>query len=170
MNLELNETLQSTVDGLTENFSDKLIEVYQSTGSTFVRVEADAIVEICKYLKEKQHFIFLCDVFGNDRYTTDERFEVVYNMMNLRTQTRLFVKVRVEEENPTVDSVTSVWKSAGWNEREVFDMFGIKFENHPDLRRIFMPEDFEYYPLRKEFPLLGIPGSIELPNTTPDTE
>ena len=170
MNLELNETLQSTVDGLTENFSDKLIEVYQSTGSTFVRVEADAIVEICKYLKEKQHYIFLCDVFGNDRYTTDERFEVVYNMMNLRTQTRLFVKVRVEEENPTVDSVTSVWKAAGWNEREVYDMFGIKFENHPDLRRIFMPEDFEYYPLRKEFPLLGIPGSIELPNTTPDTE
>jgi len=170
MSLELNETLQVVVDGLTENFSDKLIEVYQSSGSTFARIEADAIVDVCKYLKEKQHFVFLCDVFGNDRYTTDERFEVVYNLMNLRTQTRLFLKVRVEGQNPTVQSVTSIWKSAGWNEREVFDMFGVKFENHPDLRRIFMPEDFEYYPLRKEFPLLGIPGSIELPNTTPDTE
>lgn len=170
MSLELNETLQATVDGLTEHFSDKLIEVYQSSGSTFARVEADAIVEVCKYLKEKQHFIFLCDVFGNDRYTTDERFEVVYNMMNLRTQTRLFVKVRVEEENPTVDSVTSIWKAAGWNEREVYDMFGVHFNNHPDLRRIYMPEDFEYFPLRKEFPLLGIPGSLELPNTTPDSE
>ena len=77
MSLELNETLQSVVDGLTELFSDTLIEVYQSSGDTFVRVEADSIVEICKYLKEKQHFIFLCDVFGIDRYTTNERFEVV---------------------------------------------------------------------------------------------
>ncbi|MBO6621197.1 MAG: NADH-quinone oxidoreductase subunit C [Balneola sp.] len=170
MSLELNDTLQTLVDGLTETFSDKLIEVYQSSGDTFVRVEADSILEISKYLKEKQHFVFLCDVFGNDRYTSDERFEVVYNLMNLRTQTRVFIKVRVEEENPTLESVSSVWKAAGWNEREVYDMFGVRFENHPDLRRIFMPEDFEYFPMRKEFPLLGIPGSIELPNTTPDTE
>ncbi len=170
MSLELNDTLQTLVDGLTENFSDKLIEVYQNSGDTFVRVEADSILEISKYLKEKQHFVFLCDVFGNDRYTSDERFEVVYNLMNLRTQTRVFIKVRVEEENPTLESVSSVWKAAGWNEREVYDMFGVRFENHPDLRRIFMPEDFEYFPMRKEFPLLGIPGSIELPNTTPDTE
>ena len=170
MSLELNETLQTLVDGLTENFSDKLIEVYQSSGDTFIRVEADSIVEISKYLKEQQHFVFLCDIFGNDRYTSDERFEVVYNLMNLRTQTRVFVKVRVEEENPTLESVTSIWKAAGWNEREVYDMFGVRFENHPDLRRIFMPEDFEYFPMRKEFPLLGIPGSLELPNTTPDTE
>ncbi|MEO9884086.1 MAG: NADH-quinone oxidoreductase subunit C [Balneola sp.] len=170
MSLELNETLQTLVDGLTENFSDKLIEVYQSSGDTFIRVEADSIVEISKYLKEKQHFVFLCDVFGNDRYTSDERFEVVYNLMNLRTQTRVFIKVRVEEENPSLESVSSVWKAAGWNEREVYDMFGVRFENHPDLRRIFMPEDFEYFPMRKEFPLLGIPGSLELPNTTPDTE
>ena len=170
MSLELNETLQTLVDGLTENFSDKLIEVYQSSGDTFIRVEADSIVEISKYLKEQQHFVFLCDVFGNDRYTSDERFEVVYNLMNLRTQTRVFIKVRVEEENPSLESVSSVWKAAGWNEREVYDMFGVRFENHPDLRRIFMPEDFEYFPMRKEFPLLGIPGSLELPNTTPDTE
>jgi len=170
MSLELNDTLQTLVDGLTENFSDKLIEVYQSSGDTFVRVVADSILEISKYLKEKQHFVFLCDVFGNDRYTSDERFEVVYNLMNLRTQTRVFIKVRVEEENPTLESVSSVWKAAGWNEREVYDMFGVRFENHPDLRRIFMPEDFEYFTMRKEFPLLGIPGSIELPNTTPDTE
>ncbi|HAH50780.1 MAG TPA: NADH-quinone oxidoreductase subunit C [Balneola sp.] len=170
MSLDLNETLQAVVDGLSENFSDKLIEVYQSSGDTFIRVEADSILEISKYLKEKQHFVFLCDVFGNDRYTSDERFEVVYNLMNLRTQTRIFVKARVEEENPTIESVSSIWKAAGWNEREVYDMFGVRFENHPDLRRIFMPEDFEYFPMRKEFPLLGIPGSIELPNTTPDTE
>lgn len=170
MDLELSETLQKVVDGLSSDFSDKFIGVYQSTGDTFVRVEADAIVDICRYLKNEQHFIYLTDVFGTDRFTSEERFEVVYNLISLRDRERIFLKVRLPEEDPTIESITDVWKSASWMEREVFDMFGVKFENHPDFRRIYMPEDFDYYPLRKEFPLLGIPGSIELPNTTPDTE
>lgn len=170
MSLELNETLQGVVDGLTDKFSDKLIEVYQSSDDTFIRIEADAIVDICSYLNSEHHFIYLSDIIGTDRFTSDERFEVIYNLMNLRTQTRLFVKIRVPEEEPVVNSVTGVWLSAGWNEREVFDMFGVRFEGHPDHRRIFMPEDFDYFPMRKEFPLLGIPGSLELPNTTPDSE
>jgi len=170
MSLDLNETLQTVVDGLTEEFPEKLIEVYQSSGDTFIRVEADAIVEVCKYLKEKQHFVYLIDVFGVDRYTSDERFEVVYNLMNLRKQQRLFLKIRVPEEDPVADSITGIWPNANWNEREVYDMFGVRFNNHPDHRRIYLPEDFEYFPLRKEFPLLGIPGSIDLPNTTPDPE
>jgi len=66
--------------------------------------------------------------------------------------------------------VTGIWPGANWKEREVYDMFGIRFENHPDLRRMYLPEDFQYYPLRKEFPLLGVPGSIPLPNTTPDAD
>jgi len=170
MSLDLNETLQTVVDGLTEEFPEKLIEVYQSSGDTFIRVEADAIVEVCKYLNEKQHFVYLIDVFGVDRYTSDERFEVVYNLMNLRKQQRLFLKIRVPEEDPVADSITGIWPNANWNEREVYDMFGLRFNNHPDHRRIYLPEDFEYFPLRKEFPLLGIPGSIDLPNTTPDPE
>jgi NADH-quinone oxidoreductase subunit C len=170
MSLELNETEQAVVDGLSSDYSEDLIEVYQSCEHTYIRIEAKNIIEILKYLKEKQHFIFLCDIIGTDRYTSDERFEVIYNIMNLRTQDRIFVKIRVEEENPTVQSATSIWTSAGWFEREIFDMYGVRFENHPDHRRMYMPEDFEYFPLRKEFPLLGIPGSIELPNTTPDTE
>lgn len=170
MSLELSESLQKTVDGLSDKYPDDLIEVYQSSGDTFVRVEASSIVDICRYLKEEQHFIYLTDIFGTDRFTSSERFEVVYQLVSLRNRERLFVKVRLEEENPEVESVTDVWRSANWMEREVYDMFGVQFKNHPDFRRIYMPEDFEYYPLRKEFPLLGIPGSIELPNTTPDTE
>ncbi|MDR9416490.1 MAG: NADH-quinone oxidoreductase subunit C [Gracilimonas sp.] len=170
MSLELTKTVQKVVDGLSSEFSEDLIEVYNSSGHTYVRVESENIKEILSYLKKQHHFIFLCDIIGTDRYTSDERFEVIYNIMNLRTQDRIFVKVRVNEENPVVNSITSIWTSAGWMEREAYDMFGIRFEGHPDLRRIFMPEDFEYFPLRKEFPLLGIPGSIELPNTTPDTE
>ncbi len=170
MDLELSETLQNVVDGLSENYTDSFIEVYQSTGDTVIRVEADVIVDICRYLKNEQHFIYLTDVFGTDRFTSEERFEVIYNLISLRNRERLFVKVRLPEEEPVLESVADIWKSASWMEREVYDMFGIRFTDHPDFRRIYMPEDFNYYPMRKEFPLLGIPGSIELPNTTPDTE
>jgi NADH-quinone oxidoreductase subunit C len=170
MSLELSESLQPVIDALSEKYSDEVIHVYQSSGDTYVRVGTDSIVEICTFLKEEHHFIYLTDVFGIDRYTSEERFEVVYNIVSLRDGTRLFVKIRCEEENPEVDSVAGIWKAADWAEREAYDMFGIRFRNHPDLRRMYMPEDFRYFPLRKEFPLLGIPGSIELPNTTPDTE
>ncbi len=170
MSLDLNKTEQGVVDGLSSDFSEDLIEVYQSCDHTYIRVEAENIIDILKYLKEKHHFIFLSDIIGTDRYTSDERFEVIYNIMNLRTQDRIFVKIRVEEENPQVPTATSLWTSAGWFEREIYDMYGVRFEGHPDHRRMYLPEDFEYFPLRKEFPLLGIPGSIELPNTTPDTE
>lgn len=170
MSLKLTEALQKTVDSLTQTFADKVIEVYQSSGDTFIRVETDAIIDISNHLKNELHYIYLSDVFGIDRYTSEERFEVVYNLLSLRDQTRVFIKIRCEEEKPEVESVTSVWPAAGWPEREVFDMFGVKFRNHPDMRRIFLPEDFQYYPLRKEFPLLGIPGSIELPSTTPDSD
>lgn len=170
MELTLNNIEQTVVDGVSEKFPEDLHDVYQSCEHTYLRVEADHILTILSYIKEEHHFIYLTDIVGTDRYTSDQRFEVIYNLMNLRTQDRIFVKIRLPEKNPTVSSLTSVWTSAGWMEREVFDMYGIRFDDHPDHRRIFMPEDFEYFPLRKEFPLLGIPGSIELPNTTPDTE
>ncbi|WP_445665966.1 NADH-quinone oxidoreductase subunit C [Fodinibius sp. AD559] len=170
MDLELSKTLQNTVDKLSEKFADSFVKVYQSTGDTFILVEPHNIVEICRYLKEELHYIYLNDIFGIDRFTLEERFEVVYNLISLRSREKLFLKVRLPEEEPVMDSITDVWKSASWMEREVYDMFGVKFNNHPDFRRIFMPEDYNYYPLRKEFPLLGIPGSIELPNSTPDTE
>jgi len=85
----------------------------------------------------------------------------------LNENKRIRIKCRVEEEDPTVDSVVDIWPSANWFEREQYDMLGIKFKNHPDLRRMYMPEDFEYFPLRKEFPLIGIPGSIEMPEKDP---
>lgn len=166
----LTEELQKTIDGLTESFPESIINVYQSSGDTFVHVEPDRITDICAYLKQEQHFIYLTDVFGADRFTTEQRFEVFYNLVSLRHRQRLFVKAWLEEEDPVIDSITGLWKSANWFEREVYDMFGIRFNNHPDMRRIYMPEDYRYFPLRKEFPLLGIPGSIDLPGTTPDTE
>lgn len=170
MALELNEQLQKVIDGLSEEFPEALLDVYQSSGDTFIRVTPESNVDVCRYLKEEFHFIYLADVFGTDRFTSEDRFEVVYNLISLRDRQRLFVKVWLPEEDPHIESVTSLWESANWFERQTYDMFGVTFTNHPDMRRIYMPEDFEYFPLRKEFPLLGIPGSIELPSTTPDTE
>jgi len=168
--MELSPELQKVYDGLKDTFESDYEVTEQYRGDTIIRVKPDHIVDICNYLKEKHHFVYLADIFGTDRFTSDDRFEVIYNIVSLKTQQRLFLKTRCEEENPHLNSVTSVWPAANWFERETYDMFGIVFENHPDLRRMFMPEDFDYHPLRKEFPLLGIPGSIELPSSTPDTE
>jgi NADH-quinone oxidoreductase subunit C len=170
MELNLSPALQKVADDLTENFPDHISDFYQSSGDTFVRISADSVINICTQLKDEHRFLILTDVIGTDRYTSEDRFEVIYNLISLRDRERLFVKVWLPEENPEVESVTRIWKSANWLEREVYDMFGIRFLNHPDHRRIYMPEDFQYFPLRKEFPLLGIPGSIEMPNTTPDKE
>lgn len=170
MSLELSELKQRVVDTLNEKFNDDIIEVYQSTGDVYIQVKPSSIVSITTLLRDELSYIYLSDIFGIDRYTSEERFEVVYNLVSLKNGDRLFLKVRCEEENPQVESLSGVFKAANWFEREVFDMFGIRFSNHPDLRRMFMPEDFQYFPLRKEFPLLGIPGSIELPSTTPDSE
>jgi NADH-quinone oxidoreductase subunit C len=81
----------------------------------------------------------------------------------LKTKHRIRLKTFTEEENPKVPTVTGVWGTANWHERETYDMFGIIFEGHPDLRRMYMPDEFEYHPLRKDFPLMGIPGSLDLP-------
>jgi NADH-quinone oxidoreductase subunit C len=170
MALELTDFLQDVVNSLSSDFTDAFVKVYQSTGDTFVRIEPGATLEICGYLKEQHHFIYLADIFGTDRFTSEDRFEVIYNLVSLRNRERLFLKAWLPEENPEIQSVFPVWEAADWYERQVYDMLGITFANHPDMRRIYMPEDFDYFPLRKEFPLLGIPGSIELPSSTPDTE
>lgn len=170
MELDLSDTLQNVVDGLTADYSEAVVDVYQSSGDTFIRIEPDHIIDVAKALKDDYHYIYLTDILGADRFTSDLRFEVIYNLVCLRHRDRLFLKVWLEEQDPTVESVTQVWDNANWHERQVYDMFGVRFTNHPDMRRIYMPEDFDYHPLRKEFPLLGIPGSIELPSSTPDTE
>lgn len=147
---------------------EDLLDIRQDYRYPLILLDRKRIHETCRFMKEDLHFIYLVEMLGTDRYTSDDRFEVIYHMISLREQQRFFLKVRVEEEKPALPTVTDIWKAAGWHEREIYDMFGIRFEGHPDLRRIYMPEDFAYHPLRKEFPLLGIPGSLELPNTTPD--
>jgi NADH-quinone oxidoreductase subunit C len=97
----------------------------------------------------------LSTVTAVDRYPSEPRFEVVYHLHSIARNQRLRLKCRLPGENPVIDSATVVWRSANWYEREVFDMFGIHFLNHPDPRRILMPEDWEGHPLRKDYPIAG---------------
>ena len=147
------------------------IKIQTYAGELTFIVEQSELFSFLKNLKEKAGFNYLVDIVSIDHYTDDEyRFEILYNIYNLDKNIRIRVKSRLKGEFPEVESVVFLWKSANWYEREVYDMMGIKFKNHPDLRRIYLPEDFEYYPLRKEFPQLGIPGSLPLPDKDPPKE
>lgn len=157
-NLEILSTLRSA-------FGDAILEQTEFRDELTVTVAKERIVEICAFLKENNgtRFQFLADLCGIDMNTPARRFGVVYNLYSYTNKLRIRLKTFTEEENPRVPSVTSIWGTANWHERETYDMFGIVFEGHPDLRRIYMPEDYEHYPLRKDFPLMGIPGSLPLP-------
>jgi NADH-quinone oxidoreductase subunit C len=113
------------------------------------------IVSVCGFLKYDQSFVRLSTVTAVDRYPGEPRFEVVYHLHSLERNERLRLKCRLPGTAPSIESVTSVWRSANWYERETFDLFGIDFLNHPDLRRILMPDNWEGHPLRKDYPITG---------------
>jgi NADH-quinone oxidoreductase subunit C len=120
-----------------------------------LEIAANEIAAVCIYLKNEQKFARLSTVTAVDWYPQEPRFEVVYHLHSPERNQRLRLKCRLAGANPEIDSVTVVWRGANWYERETFDLFGIRFRNHPDLRRIMLPEDWEGYPLRKDYPVTG---------------
>jgi NADH-quinone oxidoreductase subunit C len=127
-------------------------------GELTLEVDAAHIVAICRFLKDDLKFNRLSSVTAVDRYPQEPRFEIVYHLHSLARSERVRLKAPIssgEETLPEIDSVCSVWRGADWYEREVFDLFGVRFSNHPDLRRIMMPDDWEGYPLRKDYPVHG---------------
>lgn len=138
-------------------------EVSEYLDDLSIVIEEEEIVNIAKILKEDPElkFYLIEDITAIDWATRKNRFTVVYHIYSIDNNFRLRLKVNLSGDS--VQSVVPVWKGAEWYERETYDMYGIKFENNPDLRRMYMPQEFEYHPLRKEFPVLGIPGSLPLP-------
>lgn len=120
-------------------------------------VDRSALREACALLRENTAcpFNFLSDVTCVDWYPAEPRFEVVYHLLSIPKKERVRLKVRLNSSNPTTDSLTSIWPGANFFEREVFDLFGVRFAGHPQLRRIMMPEDWEGHPLRKDYPVEG---------------
>jgi NADH-quinone oxidoreductase subunit C len=120
-------------------------------------VEKDAIREACAILRDAREYPFnyLSDLTCLDWYPSEPRFEVVYHLLSISTKERVRLKTRLDGSSPALESVTSVWPSANFYEREVFDLFGVRFTGHPNLKRIMMPDDWEGYPLRKDYPVEG---------------
>lgn len=148
-------TLEQTTQALKAKFGDAIEAIETFRGETTVVVTADKVVDVLKHLRETPalNFRWLADVTAYDDYPEEPRFKVCYQIRNLMEPLNLRIKTAVGGETPTLASCTSVYPAAGWQERELFDMFGITFTGHPDLRRILMPSDWEGHPLRKDYPL-----------------
>ncbi len=153
-------TLAQTVEALKTRFNESLLGEKEFRGETTLTFKRDAIVEICSFSKQELAFDYLCDITSTDNFGEDPRFEVVYELYSMQTGQHLRLKCQVPEEECSIGSVTSVWKTANWHEREIYDMMGIRFNGHPDLRRILMWEGYPFYPLRKDFPLEGKPSEM----------
>ena len=125
-------------------------------GEVTIFVPRESIVDVCWVLKTKYDFDLLADICGADRGPEeDPRFEVNYHLFSTKHYNRLRLKVLLSEDEPNVTTVITVWKTANWHERETYDMFGVIFDGHPDLRRILLPSDFDGHALRKDYPLRG---------------
>ena len=124
-------------------------------GELTLEIAAGKIASVCGFLKYDLKFVRLSSVTAVDRYPNEPRFEVVYHLHSVERKERVRLKSRLPGIDPVIESVTGVWRGANWYEREVFDLFGIRFLNHPDLRRIMLPEGFEGHPLRKDYPITG---------------
>jgi NADH-quinone oxidoreductase subunit C len=133
---------------------DAIVNATAAADGPVLGVAREFIIPVCRLLKEEAGFERLSAVTAVDWWPRDPRFEVIYLLHSLRNAMRLRLSVRVGEETE-IDSVTQVWHSANWYEREVFDLFGIRFRNHPNLERIMMPADWEGHPLRKDYPVDG---------------
>ena len=146
---------------LKAKFGDLISEPTEFRGEITVKLsDAEKIVEACEFAKSKLGFEYLVDISSIDNYGEDPRWTMVYELRNLTNNAELRIKTDVSEEKSELPSVLGVWATSNWHEREIYDMMGIRFRGHPDLRRILMWEGYPYFPLRKDFPLAGKPTNV----------
>lgn len=154
---------------IKEKFPDQVVDVAEFRDQVSVIVKRDQIVAMLRYLHDDPLLSFdhLQDLTAADYLNKkDVRFEVVYNLYSIRFRHNIRIRAQVPDNDPKISSVVPIWAGANWHERECFDMFGIVFAGHPDLRRILMPEDWEGYPLRKDYPLKGFEFEKDWPGFT----
>ncbi len=150
--------MTAVIDQLQEELGAMALGVSQFRDNTRLHVPAERMYELLEKLKNEHGFDMLFELTAVDYLNFPDavdRFGVIYGLLNTESGERLYVKTMLNEPNLTLPSVFPLWKGADWMEREVFDMYGIHFEGHPNLRRILMPEEFVAFPLRKDYPLRG---------------
>jgi NADH-quinone oxidoreductase subunit C len=146
---------------LKAKFGDIVSEPVEFRGEITLKIsDAEQIFEVCRFAKHQLGFDFLVDISSVDNYGEDPRWTVIYHLRSMKSNVELRLKTDVSEEKSELPSVLAVWRSTNWHEREIYDMMGIRFRGHPDLRRILMWEGYPYHPLRKDFPLAGKPTDL----------
>ena len=155
----LTVTASELAQKLKARFGELLSEPTEFRGEISLQItDAESVVKVCAFAKQELGFDYLVDITSIDNYGQDPRWLVVYHLYGLAHRCYLRLATNVSEEKSELPTVTSVWRTADWHEREIYDMMGIRFRGHPDLRRILMWEGYPYFPLRKDFPLAGRPS------------
>jgi len=146
--------MSDAIQGIRERFPEAIREVVEYQGETTLVVDAATAKGILRFLRESEGFNYLADI-SSVHWPEEGRIDVVYVARNLKDTRQLRIRTALPVEDPSIETVTDVWRTANWLEREVYDLMGVVFLGHPDLRRILLPEDFDGYPLRKEYPMEG---------------
>jgi NADH-quinone oxidoreductase subunit C len=153
-------TPQEIFDSLGQACGEKLQDRTEFRGETTYAIAASDLREITKFSCAQLSFDYLLDITSIDNFGEEPRFEIVYHLYSIPHGAHLRLRVRVSEEVGAVDTISDIWPTADWHEREIYDMMGIKFNGHPDLRRILMWDGYPFFPLRKDFPLAGLPSDM----------
>ena len=153
-------TTEEAVASPEKLFGEKIQHKIEFRGETTFVIAASDLREIAKFHRDELSFDYLIDVTIIDNFGEDPRFEIVYHLYSMPHGVHLRLKLRVPEELGAVDTISDIWPTANWHEREAYDMMGIKFTGHPDLRRILMWDGYPFFPLRKDFPLEGLPSEM----------
>jgi NADH-quinone oxidoreductase subunit C len=153
-------TNQEAIESLGKSFDSKIQDKTEFRGETTLTIAAEHLREIAKFCRENLLFDYLLDITSIDNFGEEPRFEIVYHLYSMPYAAHLRVKLKVSEDVGALDTVSDIWPTANWHEREIYDMMGIKFNGHPDLRRILMWDGYPFFPLRKDFPLAGLPSDM----------
>ena len=146
------------LDSLTKVFGSKIQAKTEFRGETTITILRENLREVARLCRDDLSFDYLIDITSVDNFGEEPRFEIIYELYSMTLAVHLRLKLKLSEEIGALDTVSDIWPTANWHEREIYDMMGIKFNGHPDLRRILMWEGYPYFPLRKEFPLEGLPS------------
>ncbi|HEV3409491.1 MAG TPA: NADH-quinone oxidoreductase subunit C, partial [Chthoniobacterales bacterium] len=145
---------------LSKLFGERIKQKTEFRGETTFVIAKENWRELAKFCRDELSFDYLLDITSIDNFGEEPRFELVYELYSMTLAVHLRLKFAVSEDDPTADTVSDIWPTADWHEREVYDMMGLRFNGHPDLRRILMWEGYPYFPLWKEFPLEGLPSDM----------
>ena len=153
-------TGQELLNSLGKAFGSKVQGPTEFRGETTCAIAASDLHEIAKFCRDELSLDYLIDITSIDNFGEEPRFEIVYHLYSMPRASHLRLKLKVPEEAAAVDTVSDIWPTANWHEREIYDMMGLKFNGHPDLRRILMWDGYPFFPLRKDFPLEGLPSDM----------